>query len=307
MSAPEPIELDPTPRRATLEILWQQDVSATVLTRGPDGSLSAAQLQIGIPAVSDLAELGHGTTARRLGLSELIELAAEPPSELELGGSARATFAVLDLAARSVSEGLLHPQLQHGGRNWLAYWGATIDASVQEMFDGIAAALPSVCADAFDGDRDGLVHDLYACAVDRIARDRLGDRGVRLGNRLLRNRPSAPELLLDGLTSAEPELPPHAGLGALERRLSDWVDRGLERRSVAPWLLNLRLDEQVGGDTDADLEIRQPTSVALELWLQAADDPVSHSRRRSSTTAATPCSASCARPTHGSPCIDSSG
>ena len=60
----------------------------------------------------------------------------------------------------------------------------------------------------------------------------------------MRNRPSAPELFLDGLTSAEPELPPHAGLGALERRLTDWVDRGLERRSSAPWLLSLRLDER---------------------------------------------------------------
>ena len=60
----------------------------------------------------------------------------------------------------------------------------------------------------------------------------------------LRSRPSAPELFLDGLTSTEPELPPHAGLGALERRLTDWVDRGLERRSSAPWLLSLRLDER---------------------------------------------------------------
>ncbi len=139
------------------------------------------------------------------------------------------------------------------------------------MLDGIAAALPTVCVDAFDGDRDALVHDLYACAVDRIARDRLGVAGVRLGNRLLRNRPSAPELLLDGLTSAEPELPSHAGLAALERRLTDWVDRGLERRSVAPWLLSLRLDEQI--EPDPDSELAGSASVVLELWLQAADDP----------------------------------
>ena len=92
--------------------------------------------------------------------------------------------------------------------------------------------------------------------------------GVRLGNRLARSRPSAPELFLDGLTSAEPELPPHAGLGALERRLTDWVDHGLERRSTAPWLLSLqarrahRSANRVGSST-----------VVLELWLQAADDP----------------------------------
>ena len=267
MSAPEPIEFDLAPERTTFEILWQQDVSATVLARSPDGSLSADGLQIGIPAVSDLAELGHGTAARRVGLVELIRLAAEPPPDLEPGGSARATFAILELAARSVTEGLLHPQLQHGGRRWLAYWGATIDESVQEALDAIAIALPAVCADAFDGDRDALVHDLYACAVDQIARARLGKAGVRLGNRLARSRPSAPELFLDGLTSAEPDLPPHAGLGALERRLTDWVDHGLERRSTAPWLLSLHLDEHT------DPEPGGSSTVVLELWLQAADDP----------------------------------
>ncbi len=267
MSAPEPIEPDLAPERTTLEILWQQDVSATVLARGPDGSVSAGGLQIGIPAVSDLAELGHGAAARRVGLADLIRLAAEPPPDLEPGGSARATFAILELAARSVTEGLLHPQLQHGGRRWLAYWGATIDESVQEALDAIAIALPAVCADAFDGDRDALVHDLYACAVDQIARARLGKAGVRLGNRLARSRPSAPELFLDGLTSAEPDLPPHAGLGALERRLTDWVDHGLERRSTAPWLLSLHLDEHT------DPEPGGSSTVVLELWLQAADDP----------------------------------
>ena len=196
--------------------------------------------------------LGQGASGRRVGLTELIGLRADTPPELELGGSARATFAVLDLAARSVTEGLLHPQLQHGGRTWLAYWGATIDEPIQAALDAIAAALPEVCADAFDGDRDALVHDLYACAVDQIARDRLRTAGVRLGNRLMRNRPSAPELFLDGLTSTEPELPPHAGLGALERRLTDWVDRGLERRSSAPWLLSLRLDERSDDEDNAD-------------------------------------------------------
>ena len=267
MFEPETIEFGLAPGRTTFEILWQQDVSATVLARSPDGSLAADGLQIGIPAVSDLAELGHGTAARRVGLVELIRLATEPPPDLEPGGSARATFAILELAARSVTEGLLHPQLQHGGRRWLAYWGATIDESVQEALDAIAIALPAVCADAFDGDRDALVHDLYACAVDQIARARLGKAGVRLGNRLARSRPSAPELFLDGLTSAEPDLPPHAGLGALERRLTDWVDHGLERRSTAPWLLSLHLDEHT------DPEPGGSSTVVLELWLQAADDP----------------------------------
>ncbi len=268
MSAPEPIRSDPAPARAreTLEILWQQDVSATVFARGEDGSLSAGGLHVGIPAVTDLSDLGQGASARRLGLAELIHLAAEPPPELEVGGSARATFAVLELAARSVTEGLLHPQLQHGGRTWLAYWGATIDESVQAALDAIAAALPAVCADAFEGNRDAAVHDLYACAVDQIARDRLVAARVRIGDRSMRSRPSAPELFLEGLTAADPELPPHAGLGALERRITEWVDRGLERRSTAPWLLSLRLDELAHVEDG-------PATVVLELWLQAADDP----------------------------------
>ena len=267
MSTPQLIGPESSLEPATLEILWQQDVGATVVVRGHDGSLSAGGLDVGIPAVSDLAELGHGATARRVGLSELIELASEPPAEIELGGTARATFAVIRLASRSVTEGLLHPQLQHGGRTWLAYWGATIDESVQQNLDAVAAALPAICADAFDGDPDALVHDLYACAVDQIARDRLGAAGIRLGNRLMRTRPSAPEVFLDGLTSSDPELPLHAGLGALERRLTDWVDRGLERRSSAPWLLSLRLDEREEPSVDGS------TPLVLELWLQAADDP----------------------------------
>ena len=276
MSAPELIQTDSLSERATLEILWQQDVSATVLARGADGSLSSGDLHLGIPAVSDLASLGQGASARRVGLAELIGLRADTPPDLDLGGSARATFAVLDLAARSVTEGLLHPQLQHGGRTWLAYWGATIDEPIQEALDAIAAALPEVCADAFEGDRDALVHDLYACAVDQIARDRLRAAGIRLGNRLMRNRPSAPELFLDGLTSTEPELPAHAGLGALERRLTDWVDRGLERRSSAPWLLSLRLDERSDDEPHEPYDgvaAEKASSVILELWLQAADDP----------------------------------
>ena len=267
MSEPEQIELTSFPEPSTLEILWQQDVGATVLTRSENGTLSAASLHVGIPAVSDLAHLGHGTTARRVGLQELIAIAAAPPTDLELGGSARVTFAILELARRSVSEGLLHPQLQHGGRRWLAFWGATIDETVQRSLDAIAAAVPAVCADAFDGDREALVHDLYACAVDQIARDRLQAAKIRLGSRFQRARPSAPELFLEGLTAADPELAPHPGLGALERRITDWVDRGLERRSTAPWLLSLHLDEQREPDGGGD------STVALELWLQAADDP----------------------------------
>src|SRR4029079_6396753 len=58
-----------------------------------------------------------------------------------------------------------------------------------------------------------------------------------------------------------------------ERRLTDWVDRGLERRSSAPWLLSLRLDERSDDEGREDDDAERSSSVVLELWLQAADDP----------------------------------
>src|SRR5207249_1759835 len=132
---------------------------------------------------------------------------------------------------------------------------------VEAALSQIAAALPPVCADAFDGDRQAAVHDLYPCLVDRIARDRLRASGVHLGARARLGRAGALDLFLDGLTAAEPVLPHHPGYSALERRLSRWIDDGLGQLSSAAWKLALRLDE------------RAAPSLALELWLQAEDDP----------------------------------
>ena len=42
------------PAAATFELLWQQDASAFALVRGADGTLSAGDLQLGMPAVADL-------------------------------------------------------------------------------------------------------------------------------------------------------------------------------------------------------------------------------------------------------------
>ena len=152
-----------------------------------------------------------------------------------------------------------------------------------------------MCADAFDGDRAAAVHDLYACAVDQIARDHLRETGVRLGGSAHGMRPSALALFLEGLTAREPDLPSHSGYAALERRLAGWVDEGLERRSTAPWLLGLRLDERpttgVTDDEGAD------QALTLELWLQAADDPTLSLPRRSCGRAGTAFSRSCARAT----------
>jgi len=222
-----------------LEILWQQDATASVHTRAADGTLSDAE---------------------SLDAAALVRLAAEPPAGVELGGTARTVFAVVELARRSVAEGLVHPYLDHDGGWWHAFWGATLDEGVQEALDGIAAALPAASARAFDGDRGATVRDLYPVLVDQIARDRLRAEGVRLtwpG----RGRPGAIDLFLDGLTAPDAVLARHSGHAALRERLSKWLARGLGRRSEAPWTLALHLDEREGGE------------LALELWLQAADDP----------------------------------
>ncbi len=134
---------------------------------------------------------------------------------------------------------------------------------MQAALAEIAAALPPVAADAFDGDRDELVHDLYPVVVDRIARDRLRADRVQARRAVVPRRPSALELFVDGLTAAESVLPPHSGYAALRRQLSRWVYDGLgalARGSEASWRLAVHLDER--GD-----------AIVLELWLQAEDDP----------------------------------
>lgn len=269
MSTPQAIAAACEPATPTLELLWQQDATAYALLREDDGSLSAHSLQVGMPAVADPAQLGHGASVRRVGLPELTRLATSPPAEVALGGTARLTFVVLELARRSVAEGLVHPQLQSEHGHWLAFWGAILDGKVQTALAEIAAAVPAIWAEPFDGDRDAAVHDLYACAVDQIARDRLRDARVKLDRNLRHGAPGAIAQFLQGLLAPDALLPRHPGFPALERKLSQWVDAGLGRRSVAPWLLSLHLDERRATTQPDDND----PQLVLELWLQAADDP----------------------------------
>ena len=263
MSNPAAIGLDPRDA-PTLELLWQDDATALALTRDADGSLSAGELRLGLPAIADLPLVGRGISARRLEPRALVALAAAPPDDLDLGGSARALFAVVALAQRSVAEGLVHPSLDEGDGWWHAFWGATLDEGVQAALAEIAAGFPPVGASAFDGDRDATVHDLYPVLVDQIARDVLRADRVRLAPS--RNvRTTALDLFLEGLTAADAALPRHSGLAALERRLGDWVDGGLANRTRTSWTLGLHLDEREDLDGAPQL--------VLELWLQAADDP----------------------------------
>ncbi|MDX6437495.1 MAG: hypothetical protein QOF45_78 [Gaiellaceae bacterium] len=246
---------------ATLEAVWQQDATAFLFVRDANGELTAGDLELGKPAVAKLALVGDGFPARRLDVHQLIRLAEAPPAEPAVGGSARAIFALVELAHRSVAEGLVHPDLDHGGGWWHAFWGATLDQSVQATLTEIAAALPAVSADAFGGDREATVHDLYPVLVDQIARDRLRADGVRLASAMKQVRPTALDLFLEGLTAADPVLPRHSGYSALDRKLAGWVDAGLGQRTSTRWRLGLHLDER---DGDA---------LVLELWLQAEDDP----------------------------------
>ena len=233
------------PVTPTLELLWQDDASAYAFVRMADGSLSAGGLHLGMPAVADVAHAGHGISARRLELDELLALEADPPPGLEQGGTARVAFAVLDVARRSVADGLVHPHLQAADGRWHALWGATLDDHVRAELDAIAHAAPAASAEAFDGDTQAFVDDLYGCAVDELARRALRDAGVGLSVSSPRVAGAA-EHFLSGLAAPGPELPAGAGYPALERRIAAWVDGGLARRSRAPWNLGLRLDESDG-------------------------------------------------------------
>ena len=259
MSAPSLTATEPILGLPTLEVIWQQDASACVLTRSAEGELSAGHLHVGMPSVADIEGVGRAVSARRASVGELIRLAEAPPAGLELGGTARATFAVLELAQGAVTEGLVHPQLEYDARRWFAFWAATLDDPIEKALAQIAAALPEVCAAAFDGDRDAAVHDLYPYAVDHIARARLRAAGVRLTSPSRRLR-SAIELFLEGLTAPTPELPENSGYSVLERKLTKWVDDGLTQLNTSPWKVVLHLDE------------RDDDGLALEVWLQAEDD-----------------------------------
>ena len=200
----------------TLEIIWQQDATAPCSSR----------------AVPDDSRTGE----RQIDAAELVRFADAPPDGLELGGSARTTFAIVELAHRGVAEGLVHPYLEHSNGAWHAFWGSTLDATVQKALTRIAAALPEVCAAPFDGDRDAVVHDLYP-VPRRPSRARPPSGGPGSAD------PGTPapaaqrpqKLFLAGLVAAESSLPPHSGYAALRRRVSGWSTPVSIGRSSAPW------------------------------------------------------------------------
>ncbi|MDX6452565.1 MAG: hypothetical protein QOH16_2614 [Gaiellaceae bacterium] len=240
----------------SLEVIWRAG-SAYAFVRGDGDAFTDGGLQAGEPGLVHL--LDFEIDARRLTVPELIEFAADPPADLELGDSAKGVFALVELAQRSVSEGMVHPQLTRGGGSWYAFWGSTLADHIQARLDEIATALPLVAAEGFHSDRDATVGDLYPQLVDQIARDRIVAAGVRLGDP--NRRRTATEAFLQALSSEDPELPANSSYASLERRISRWVDDGLAEVKDTTWRLALHLDE------------RPRNGLALELWLHAGDDP----------------------------------
>jgi hypothetical protein len=240
----------------SLEVIWRAG-SAYAFVRGDGDAFTDGGLQAGEPGLVHL--LDFEIDARRLTVPELIEFAADPPADLELGDSAKGVFALVELAQRSVSEGMVHPQLTRGGGSWYAFWGSTLADHIQARLDEIATALPLVAAEGFHSDRDATVGDLYPQLVDQIARDRIVTAGVRLGD--ANRRRTATEAFLQALSSEDPELPANSSYASLERRISRWVDDGLAEVKDTTWRLALHLDE------------RPRNGLALELWLHAGDDP----------------------------------
>jgi hypothetical protein len=249
---------------STLEVIWQSDACAYALVRAPDGTVSPGGLRAGMATTVDIPLVGREIAARRLEVRDIVALAEAPPDGLALGGSAQATFAVVELARRSVTEGLVHPHLDDGEGSWFAFWGATLDEHVEAALSAVAAALPPVSAAPFHGDAETAVHDLYPDVVDHLARERLRADNVRLAPPR-RGRATALDHFLEGLTAADALLPRHSGYAALERRLARWVDEGLANLSATRWKLGLHLDERERGDGEPAL--------VLELWLHAEDDP----------------------------------
>ena len=239
----------------SLEIIWHPHGVAYAFLRNGDGTFSA---DVGIGDADELEVLGIDVPASVLSTAELV---AWRPTR-ELGDSANVLLAIRDLAERSVGEGLVHPELTQGGGRWYAFWGATLDQSIEEELAGLGAALPAVSAEYFHGDRMAVVDDVYPRLVDQIARDRLVAAGVKFTepSQLIRSR--ALEHFLDGLVSPDPELPAGPTYTSLAKRITKWVDEGLGRIVEAPWTLGLHLDERVPGG-----------ALTLELWLHAEDDP----------------------------------
>ena len=194
-----------------------------------------------MPAIADLPLAGRGISARRLDPAQLIALAESPPDG-ELGDSARAIFAVVELARRSVAEGLVHPFLDTataGGTPSGARPSTRSVSSARRDRRGAAAGRgrrlrrrPRTPQSTISIRSSSTRSPATGCARTASAwRPRSG-------------RPNAIELFLDGLTASESVLPPHSGYAALERGSRAGSTRGSAALVPDSWRLGLHLDER---------------------------------------------------------------
>ena len=229
----------------------------------PTARSRRATLTLGKPTVAKLALGGDSFPARRLDVPQLIRLADAPPAEPVAGGSARAIFALVELAQRSVAEGLVHPYLDHGGGWWHAFWGATLDAERADDAHpdrrGAARRRPRRASTA-----TGTPPSTTSIRCSSTRSRAIACALTACGLRARRSRSARPrvDLFLDGLAAADPVLPPHPGYSALDRKLSR-----LGRRRARP------ADVDAAGGSACTSTSGTATGSSLELWLQAEDDP----------------------------------
>ena len=156
------------------------------------------------------------------------------------------------------------PQLTHGGGDWYAFWGATLDARSRSARADRGGAAAGRRAEYFHGDRDATVDDLYPRLVDQIARDRLRRAGVRLVDASASDARARSSSSSTASLRPSPSCPPAPTTRARE------ADHALGRRRPRPdrrgaVALGLHLDERVprqcaragavaarGGRPDAD-------------------------------------------------------
>jgi hypothetical protein len=112
---------------AVLELLWHPDAVAFAFSRD-DPATGEDELDV----------LGETYRGRFLGTDELARFEPSEP----LADSARAVLHVRELARRAVSEGLVFPQAAEIGGEWFAFWGATLEAEIEQTLTLIAAASP---------------------------------------------------------------------------------------------------------------------------------------------------------------------
>ena len=164
--------------------------------------------------------LGQGATARRVGLARADRARGRTAGGPRAGGSATGHVRGRRAGAPLRRRGPRPPVARSTAAAWHAFWGATLDGAVQAALTrSPRRSRPSAPTRSTATARRPSTTST-PCVVDRIARDRLQAARVRLGAPPCAAARPRSSCFLDGLTAAEPELPPHAGYAALERRLT---------------------------------------------------------------------------------------